>query len=335
MRALAFLLPFALSALSVPGCNDEVAGPDFPAGPTGPVDEPGPRVGAVILQLDADTLWVNDTTRLLTTVLSTDGDTLTDVTVAFTSSNEQVLTVSSAGVVTAVGPGIALVTARAEDSSATATLLAAAAAMTRVAGESQSGEIGWPLGGPLAVRVTDERGDGVAGFSVVWSIVSGLGDFVDLDGTAHGVAVTSTDADGFARVRFIPRTPGPIGVLAAVDVEGVKGSPVPFTIDGEFSDLPPFSGSRLVYERVEPDSQGLSSSYILYLDGTFELQYSFAAGLASYPGKYSVKDKVIAFDFDQSSRRATGTLHGDSMYVTYNVEALDDGFESGLYVRSR
>lgn len=333
MRALAFLLPFALSVLSVPGCNDEVAGPDFPAGPTGPVDGPGPRVGTVILQLDADTLWVNDTTRLLTTVLSTDGDTLTDVTVAFTSSNEQVLSVSSAGVVTAVGPGIALVTARAEDSSATAMLFAAAAAMTRMAGESQSGEIGRPLARPLVVRVTDERGDGVAGLSVVWSVVSGVGDFVDFDGTAHGVAVTSTDAEGFARARFIPQTPGPIGVLAAADLVGVRGSPVPFTIDGEFSDLPPFSSSRLVYERVEPDSQGLSSSYILYSDGTFELQYSFAAGLASYSGKYTVKDKVIAFDFDESSWRATGTLRGDSMYVTYNVEALIDGFEDGVYVR--
>lgn len=334
MRTLALSLSFALSAILVLGCNDEVGGPDSPAGPAGPVDEPGPRVGTVVLKAEADTLWVNDTAQLLATVLSTDGDTLPDVTVAFTSSNEQVLEVSSTGVVTAVGPGIAAVTARAEDSSATVRLFAAAAAMAPMSGENQAGDVGKPLGEPLMVRVTDERGEGVAGIRVVWSVVSGVGDFLVSDGNTEGVAVTSTDGAGFARVRFIPQAVGSIGVLAAADVAGVKGSPVPFTVDGRFflSDLPPFSGSRLVYDRVEPDSFGLSSSYVLYADGTFELQYSVGF---RYAGKYTVQDKVIVFDFGESGSFATGTLRGDFLSVKYSIAMTLSDFEDGVYVRSR
>ena len=179
----------ALGAMAVLACNQEVAGPDSVPGP-GPIDGPGQRVGAVVLQVEADTLWVNETAQLIVTVLGMERDTLTDAAVTFVSSNEHVLNVSSTGLVTAVGPGTAAITARAENTSATARLFAAAASMGPVSEESQTGDIGKPLGEQFVVRVTDALGEGVAGLRVVWSVKSGEGAFLPSNGANEAVTFT-------------------------------------------------------------------------------------------------------------------------------------------------
>lgn len=100
------------------GCDDDVT---------------GPRIASIVFQLEADTLSVNQATQLQMTVLSVDGDTLTDETVTFLSSDEGIITVSDTGVVTAVGPGTATVTARADESTATVTVFVRRAASISIA----------------------------------------------------------------------------------------------------------------------------------------------------------------------------------------------------------
>lgn len=318
---------FMLGAMTLLGCGGEVAGPEAPA----PVDEPGQRVGSLVLSAEADTIWLTETTQLHATVLGTDGDTLVDEAISYTSANESIITVSSTGLATAVGPGSAAVTARAGEGSATVVLFAAGAAITLVSGDGQTGDIGKPLGQPFVVRVTDAQGEGIGGVGVTWSTPSGKGDFLPLNRITEAVAHSETDDEGFASMEFSPRTIGLIGVVAAAEREGVKGSPATYTITGVFvlSDLPPFSGSPLIYESVGADSQGRHSTYILNEDRTFEMEFSDGFNPM---GTFSLQNDVIVFDFG-ANELGTGTLREDSLRVTYNFEALIDGFEDAVYVR--
>lgn len=111
-----------LGAIIATGCSDGVAGPTGPTAPTAPNTPTGPTapmIGSIVLELEADTLSVNETTQLQATVLSVDGDTLIGQGITFESSDDDIAVISDAGLVTAVGPGTARITARADNRSAT------------------------------------------------------------------------------------------------------------------------------------------------------------------------------------------------------------------------
>lgn len=87
----------------------------------------------------------------------------------------------------------------------------------------------------------------------------------------------------------------------------------------------------LLYARVTPHASGARSRYALYKDGTFVLK-----GLpeGEYRGRYSWGNATtINFDFDANPGEwlATGTINGDSLSVKYNLIAVIDGFEDGVY----
>lgn len=111
-----------LCAMMAAGCDDDSTGPTT-----------GPTVGSIVLQLEADTLSVDQTTQLQATVLSVDGDTLTVETIAFLSSDDDIVTVSETGLVTAEGSGTATVTAQVDNRSATVTIYVRRAASISVA----------------------------------------------------------------------------------------------------------------------------------------------------------------------------------------------------------
>lgn len=346
MRSLTFLLFFALSAPLVLGCNDDMAGPDDMASPgPGPVDVPGTSVGSIVLQADADTVWMAGTTQLHATVLGLDGDTLTGETVTFASSSENIITVSNTGLVTGAGPGAARVTARAGDRAATITVFVRLGVIAIVSGDNQKGNPGRRLDEPLVVRVTDAQGDGVGMVSLWWSVALGAGTLeaqsLDVGKSTGGVVSTVTDRDGFAEVRFTPSERGRAKVLVAAGIDGIQGTPVTFTT---VDDLSPLRGGVLIYERAGPQSAGtiayhgsLSERYVLYEDGTFGLQFTSGRyGFFEYPGSYSIRDELITFDFDDDSRwQATGRIRGDRLSVEYNLIMYLSDFEDGVYIRSR
>lgn len=103
----------ALGAIFTAGCDGDVSGPPEPA---------RSNVGSIVLELRPDTLSVNETTQLQATVLSVDGDALPNETVRFGSSSNDIATVSGAGLVTAIGPGVATITARAGNETAMVTV---------------------------------------------------------------------------------------------------------------------------------------------------------------------------------------------------------------------
>lgn len=96
----------ALGAMVAAGCDNGVTAPR--------ATDDGPAAGSnisIILELDVDTLSVNETTQLRFTVLSALGDTLTDRVVWLISSDVNIVTVSQTGLVTAEGPGTATLSA--------------------------------------------------------------------------------------------------------------------------------------------------------------------------------------------------------------------------------
>lgn len=104
-----------MGALTLFGCSDDVAGPGGPDDRAGPDDMPSPQfffnvvVEAGLCEwvfvLPVPCLPVGESAPMRVTVLSVDGDTLHGQPVTFTSGDEDVLTVSTDGVVTAVGLG--------------------------------------------------------------------------------------------------------------------------------------------------------------------------------------------------------------------------------------
>lgn len=108
-----------------------------------------------------------------------------------------------------------------------------AAALVAVSGDQQPAKAGRDLPEPLVVRVTDDRGGGVSDVTVTWTVESGEGSFngrfESVGCPPLGTAQVRTDADGFARITFMPTWFGPSTVAASV--LGADGSPAMFTAD--------------------------------------------------------------------------------------------------------
>ena len=99
-------------------------------------------------------------------------------------------------------------------------LNAAAAQLTLVSGNAQTGAVITALAAPFVVRVIDGFGNGVSGFAVNWSITSA--------GGALSATVTPTDAGGFASTALtLPSVAGTATVQATAG--GLAGSPQLFT----------------------------------------------------------------------------------------------------------
>lgn len=100
-RFLGFLIVFGLLVLGgAAACDDD----DNPIGN-------GDDVAQVIIEFGDDTLTVGGTVQLTVTVIDEEGDTLSAQTVAFTSSNTAVASVSNSGLVTALTVGTTNITA--------------------------------------------------------------------------------------------------------------------------------------------------------------------------------------------------------------------------------
>lgn len=104
---------------------------------------------------------------------------------------------------------------------------------------------------------------------------------------------------------------------------------------------PPVAKPASVYDRAEPDSFGSRSRYVIYDDGTFELQIaSLQGGVWSVDGTYDRDLDTFQFAFDndpvsESYRwRAAGTLDGTRLSIKYNEAARWHDFEDAVYVLS-
>lgn len=104
-------------------------------------------------------------------------------------------------------------------------------------------------------------------------------------------------------------------------------------------DFPPVADPVGIYDRVTHSYVPGSSRYVFYGDSTFSLQYVRPDwGFFEYRGRYARAGSRLAFDFDDENSAgawlADGSVHGDSLVVTYNLIMMLADFEDGLYVRT-
>ncbi|HET9515375.1 MAG TPA: Ig-like domain-containing protein [Gemmatimonadales bacterium] len=119
-------------------------------------------VGQVVVQPASFTLEMGETRQLAVSVRSDDGEALTGRTVTFVSDNAAIATVSSAGVVTAIGAGQTVIRARSEGKEARSdvTVLARPAVRLAFATQPADAAAGATLA-PIRVAVQDEVGSTV------------------------------------------------------------------------------------------------------------------------------------------------------------------------------
>ena len=138
-------------------------------GDTGPVTPPEPpRAATITIEPASATLtYITQTTPFSANVRDQYGSSMA-VTVTWSGSDDNVFTVDANGSVTAVGNGMATLTASTADISATAqvTVQQRASAIGIVSGNNQEALRNEPLLEPLVVQVEDRGGHGVAGLPV-------------------------------------------------------------------------------------------------------------------------------------------------------------------------
>lgn len=152
---------------------------------------------------------LTETRTLEVEVFDQDQKPLTDVTVVFESSNPNVVEVSPAGVVTAVGNGSAQVSATAGTVTASvpATVSQLATSLASVSGDEQSAGAGQSVPDPLTVEARDRLGQPVQGKSVTFSAAPGSGT------VNPGEAVT--DLQGRASTTWTLGQPSGLQVVTA------------------------------------------------------------------------------------------------------------------------
>lgn len=213
--------PLLLAALLVAAC-----------GGGGATDTKVP--GAITVTPTAATLGaVGQTQQLTAVVTDQDGATITSPSVAWSSDNAGVASVTSTGLVSAVGSGSATITATAGSVSATAavTVTQTPSQVQKAAGDAQTANIGQTVATPLTVQVNDATGHPIAGVTVGFTVAPELGTL----GSPTGV----TGVDGRAASSFTVLGAGPIPVTATVANTTLSTSFAetgisPFTIELQF-----------------------------------------------------------------------------------------------------
>ena len=157
------------------------------------------------------------------------------VSISWSSSLEEIATVSPQGLVTGQRPGEARIVAEAAGlrGEVPATVRAVARSVEQAGGSGQQGTAGTPLAEAVAVRVVDRHGGGVGGVPVEWVVTGGGGSLAPASAT--------TDTQGYARAAW---TLGPVAGAntAEARVPGLSGSPVAFSATGTAG-----VGAALVY----------------------------------------------------------------------------------------
>jgi photosystem II stability/assembly factor-like uncharacterized protein len=188
MSRISIIVLASLGLLAVAACRD--------GGPTGVTRTPAEiRIEPSSLTLD------DEESRELRAVVYDQQGTAYDalpagLTLAWSSSAEQVAAVTPQGVVTALHPGEATITVQGGGYAATVpvTVRPVARAVELVGGD-QSGTVGAPLPDSIVVRIRDRHGNGVAGTPVGFELEGGEGEL--------SAASVPTDDAGEARVAWV------------------------------------------------------------------------------------------------------------------------------------
>ena len=167
-------------------------GDDAGTGPAEVTPEDPPRAAALAIAPESVALSSLGETAAFSATLTDQNGAAFAGTVAWSSSDAGLFTVSPTGVVSAVANGSGTVTASHEALSATAQVVVAQApaAIVVLSGGGQEGMAGSTLAEAVVVRVDDAGGSPVAGATVTFAAAEGHG--------SADPAMVDTDADGLA-----------------------------------------------------------------------------------------------------------------------------------------
>ena len=171
-------------------------------------------VASVVVTPSSNDLVVAQTTQLSAEVRDANGAPLTGRTVTWSTSNAQIATVTSQGVVTAIAPGAAGITASSEGQSGTATINVSPRPVSAVIVSPGQMAIFQGQSAQLNVLVTDDRGQVLTGRPISFSSsdaqvasVSGTGV---VTGVRPGSAVITATSEGGSGTATVTVSPEPV-----------------------------------------------------------------------------------------------------------------------------
>ena len=166
------------------------------------------------------------TQQLTATTKDADGVVLTGRTVTWTTSNPAVATVSTSGLVTAVAPGTATITATSEGKTGTSTITVTAAPVASVTVAPSTASIVVAATQQLTATLKDGSGNTLTGRTVTWSSDAAGVASVDTNGLVTGVAagtatITATSS-GVTGTATITVTVAPVNSVTVTPSTATK-----------------------------------------------------------------------------------------------------------------
>ncbi|HEX7336146.1 MAG TPA: Ig-like domain-containing protein [Gemmatimonadales bacterium] len=174
---------------------------------------------------------VGESQQLSASVGDQNGNPLAEAVISWSSSDGAVASVSSAGLVTAQGPGTADIVATAGSANATAavSVVQTPTQLSKVSGDHQTGIAGDALGQPIVVEVSDALGHPVAGTTITFQAQGG-----------GSLAPESASSDAEGRASTTLTTGALAGILQTVTAT-IPGSAVSVAFTATTTAGPPAS----------------------------------------------------------------------------------------------
>jgi uncharacterized protein YjdB len=160
-------------------------------------------------------MTVGQTTQLTAALADSAGNALNGRVVAWSTSNSAVATVSAQGLVTAIAPGSATITATSEGKSGSASLTVTNVAVGSVSVQPQGPSIPIAASVQLAATVRDVNGNVVTNRVVTWSssnsAIATVSQSGLVTGVAHGSATITATSEGKSGTSTVTVTGFPVG----------------------------------------------------------------------------------------------------------------------------
>src|SRR5690348_2114584 len=147
-----------------------------------------PAVASVSVSPNSATLRVGNTSQLSATVRDASGNVLTGHTVTWSSSATAAATVSASGLVTAVAPGSATITATSDGKSGTSTISVTLVPVSTVTLTPKNDTLNVGAQSQLSVTLKDSAGNVLTGRTITWGTSSSSVATVTTSGMVTGVA---------------------------------------------------------------------------------------------------------------------------------------------------
>ena len=257
---------------------------------------PGNGGNSVSISRTSVTLtFLGETTQLTATVRNSKNEPVSGQ-VAWSSDAPTVATVSSNGLVTAIGNGQATLTAAAEGLSATAsaTVQQVPTSLSIVSGNTQTDTVGQLLVEPLVVRAEDQGGTAVSAVSIEFSVRQGGGSLSETSATSGGDGEASTSWT-------LGTTSGTQNVTALIEGSGSA------TANFSATATP---GPATAFSKESGDQQVGKNNRALPEPVVAAVKDTFGNGIVGIPVTFSVTDGGGSISPADSVTGETGTTEG-------------------------